>query len=353
MHTDAYELLAQALDRLPNGFPRTKSGVELHILKRIFSPQETLITSNMTSTRETADVIACRANLREEEVEAKLKAMLKRGIIWGAKSRKDGLWKFRLAPYVVGFWESQLETLDHELAHLCEQYWLEGGAEGIMRYQPAIHRVVPALQALKTEYILPYDDIKPLILESKSFEVRDCICRKQKDLVNDRKCDFPLKICFNFSPIDRPANQYTISREETLRLLDEAEEIGLVHTVRNVAEGVTYVCNCCGCCCAVLRGISEFGVEGGVAKANYYAVVDPEECTACGTCEDRCQVDACHVGGDVSVVDLSKCIGCGICVTGCPNEAIKLKLKTDAAIVPPPTNFEAWEQERLRNRGLL
>ena len=105
MHSDTYELLAQALDQLPNGFPRTKSGVELQILKKIFSPQETLIASNMTGTSETADIIADRANLPEEEVEAKLKAMRQKGIIRGAKSRKDGVWKFRLAPYVVGFWE--------------------------------------------------------------------------------------------------------------------------------------------------------------------------------------------------------------------------------------------------------
>ena len=31
-----YEQLADALDRLPNGFPRTPTGVEIRILKKIF-----------------------------------------------------------------------------------------------------------------------------------------------------------------------------------------------------------------------------------------------------------------------------------------------------------------------------
>ena len=44
---------------------------------------------------------------------------------------------------------------------------------------------------------------------------------------------------------------------------------------------------------------------------------------------------------------------CGICVTGCPNEAVKLNLRADAEITPPPSNYKAWEQERLRNRDLL
>lgn len=177
MNADAYEQLARALDLLPGGFPRTKSGVELQILKKIFSPEEALVASNMTGTGETADAIAGRANLPKEEIEERLKAMLGRLMIWG--SNRDGTWTFRLAPFVIGFYEEQWEVMDHEFAHLVEQYFNEGGTAGIMRPQPALHRVVPAQQAVKTEYILPYDDIKPLILQAKSFELRDCICRKQ------------------------------------------------------------------------------------------------------------------------------------------------------------------------------
>ena len=242
--------------------------------------------------------------------------------------------------------------MDHELAHLCEQYWNEGGAEGIMRPQPALQRVVPAQRALQTEFILPYDDIKSLILQAKGFDLRDCICRKQQDLLGTRKCDFPLDVCLTFSMRERPAGPHSITQEEALRVLDRAEEVGLVHSVSNFARGMFYVCNCCGCCCAVLRGITQFGIEHSVAKANYYAVVDLEECNGCGICEDRCQVNACSVD-DVATIDLKKCIGCGLCVTGCPNEAVKLKLRPDAEIVPPPDNYKAWEQERLHNRGLM
>lgn len=243
-------------------------------------------------------------------------------------------------------------ALDHELAHLCEQYWTDGGAAGIMRYDPALHRVVPAWQALEKEIILPYDDVKELILQSKSFEVRDCICRKQQDLVGNRQCDFPLSNCLNFVPMERPEGPHSVTYDEALKVLDEAEEVGLVHCVSNVAKGVFYVCNCCGCCCAVLRGITQFGIEHSVARANYYAVVDTEQCAGCRTCEERCQVGACSVEDSVSVVDLGKCIGCGLCVTGCPNEAVTLRLRPDAEIIPPPDNYKAWEQQRLHNRGL-
>ena len=350
MSADAYEKLAHALDLLPGGFPRTGSGVELEILKKIFSSEEAPVASNMTGTSETADAIAGRSKLPQEETDARLKAMVGRGIIWGSK--RDGIKRFRLAPFAVGFYEEQWDIMDHELAHLCEKYWSEGGAEGIMSYEPALHRVVPAQGAVKTEFILPYDDIKPLILQAKTFELWDCICRKQQDLLENRKCDFPLNVCLNFSVKERPMGPHSITQEEALKVLNQAEEVGLVHTVNNVAKGVFYVCNCCGCCCGILRGITQFGIEQSVAKANYYAVVDPELCLACGICEERCQVHACSVD-EVSIIDLTKCIGCGICVTGCPNEAVKLNLRPDAEIIHPPDNYKAWEQQRLKERGLL
>lgn len=350
MNANAYERLASALDLLPGGFPRTRSGVELRILKRIFSLEEALVASHMTGTSETADVIASRANLPGEETELRLNEMVDRGLVWGSK--RDGKRRFRLAPYVVGFYEEQWDVMDHELAHLCEQYLNEGGAEGIMRPEPALHRVVPAQRALRTEFILPYDDIKPLILGGKSFELRDCICRKQRDLLDKRICDFPLEVCLTFSMKERPAGAHSIGQKRALEVLDRTEEVDLVHTVSNVAQGIFYVCNCCGCCCQVLRGITQFGIEHSVAKANYYAVVNAELCSGCGICKERCQVHACIVD-EVSVIDLTKCIGCGLCVTGCPNEAVKLQLRPEAKIVHPPDDYKAWERQRLKSRGLL
>ena len=351
MNTDVYARLARALDNLPGGFPATESGVERQILRKIFSPEEALVANNLTGTSETVEAIAGRAGLPEEEVEKRLRAMQSRGIIWG--SQKDGIRKFRLAPYIVGIYEAQVEVMDHDLSHLFEQYWNEGGLAGIMRYQPALHRVVPAQQALKKEVILPYDDVKQLLLQAVSFELRDCICRKQQDLVDNRKCDFPVKNCLTFSVKEKPMGPQSVTQAAALQALDQAEEVGLVHTVSNIAAGVHYVCNCCGCCCTILRGITQFGIEHSVARANYYAVVNPEECNGCGTCEERCQVGACRVENDVAVVDLTRCLGCGLCVTGCPDEAVKLELKPDSEIITPPENYNAWEQARLQNRGLL
>jgi ferredoxin len=242
--------------------------------------------------------------------------------------------------------------MDHEFAHLVEVYLENGGAEGIMKPQPALHRVVPTQDSVKSEWILPYDDIKVMLAKAKSFRVRDCICRVQQDMLNNRRCEFPVRNCVTFSPVERTGHPNDITKEKAIAILDEAEEVGLVHCVSNVIQDIFYVCNCCGCCCGVLRGIVDWGIGESVARANYHAVIDADECTACGICVDRCQVKAIVLEEDAAVVDSTKCIGCGLCVTGCPVGASRLDRVADAELLHPPEDFSAWETKRLEYRGL-
>ena len=344
MIDQAYEDLAGVLDRLPGGFPRTETRVEIAILQRLFEPEEAGLAAHLAAETEIVEAIAGRAGLDAKVAKSMLKAMYKKGLIEAVfdKTGVKPAWKFSLMPLVVGFYEEQWETMDHDLAHLFEHYWTEGGAAGIMKYSPALHRVVPAQDAVKREYILPYDEIVPLIERSEYFELRDCVCRKQQELLDKRKCDFPLDMCMIFIPIKRPLGPHSITKEQALDVLRRAEKVGLVHTVANVAKGVYYVCNCCGCCCGILRGITEFGIESSVAKANYLAIVDPGVCTGCGLCAGRCQVNAITLANGVAVADESLCIGCGLCRTTCESGAMHMERKPDASIIAPPTDRREW-----------
>jgi Na+-translocating ferredoxin:NAD+ oxidoreductase subunit B len=346
-----YERLADSLNKLPNSFPRTESKIEITLLKKIFLPEEAFLAGQLTGKEETISIISQRAGLSEEETANRLKAMMERGFVRGNSAEGT----FRLSPFIVGIYEDQLDRMDHELAHLIEEYFDQGGVD-IMRPQPAIHRVIPAQKGVKTEWILPYDKLREIMMSCNTFRVRDCICRLQQDLEGSRKCTFPLHVELIFytgKESTEPPVAPFVTKEEALAVLNKTEKIGLVHTVSNVAEGIYYVCNCCGCCCGILRGITEFGIEKSVAAANYYSVIDPDKCEACGTCIKRCQMHAITSGSDeISVVDRVKCIGCGLCVTGCPANVARLERKAEDEIVNPPKNFSAWEHDRLVNRGL-
>ncbi len=378
MDVDVYERLATTLDGLANGFPRTESGVELRILGRVFTRDEAEVAAALTGRPAAAAEVARRAGLEAAATQETLARLAERGLVWtathgaGDATAADGAGdataaadgagdataaadgpRYRLAPFIVGLYEAHMhDTRDPEFARLVEQYLTGGGAIGIMSPQPAIHRVVPARAATETEWVLPYDDVRAILETATSFRLEECVCRIQQDELGTRRCDFPLESCLWFSFAESAHVEGALSREQALAALDEAERIGLVHTVSNVAAGIGYVCNCCGCCCGLLRGINDWGIAQSVAQANYYAEIDAETCTACGTCQERCQVGAIAAADDgVRVVERERCIGCGLCVTGCPDEAANLRRKPEDEIVPPPATFGTWERRRLAARG--
>jgi len=350
MADSPYVALASALDRLPNGYPRTESGVEILILRKLFTPEEAALVALLGREPVAPEAVAERAGAPMAEIRRRLLNLARRRLIWPGKG--EGGLVFRLAPFVVGIYEAQTETIDHELAHLIEDYMAQGGIEGIMGLRPSLTRVVPSRGSVKSEWILPYDDVKALLLDAKAFSARDCICRKGQDLLGRRACSAPIRTCLGISPTPRESQPEDISREEAFVILDQAEEAGLVHTVSNMLAGSSYICNCCGCCCAVLRGITEYGLEHSVAAANYRSSVDAESCTGCELCVDRCQVKAITMRDGIAVVDARKCIGCGLCASGCAAGAASLARKPEPEIVQPPADYAAWERERLANRGL-
>jgi len=350
MSNTAYEHLARALDALPNGFPRTPSGVEIRLLAKILSPEEARLASHLTGKREPVETIARRADMSPRDAGRELVDLAKRGVVWSGEV--DGSVGFRLAPFIVGIYEAQLGIMDEEFARLFEQYMEEGGATGIMQPLPSLHRVLPSQGVIEPDRILPYDDVRAIIERAKTFRVRGCICRVQQDLIGQRKCDFPLENCIIIYESERPPSPDDISKERAIEILDETEKVGLVHTTANVVDDITYICNCCGCCCGILRGFNEWGIDEAIARANYLALVDTESCTGCEICVQRCQVGAMSMNDGAAHVNPERCIGCGLCVTGCPSDAVNLKRKPDAEIIDPPSDYATWERERLRNRGL-
>lgn len=59
-----YFKLRKRLDQLPIGYPKTESGVEIRILKHLFTPQEAAIAIDLSYLPETADTIYMRIKKR-------------------------------------------------------------------------------------------------------------------------------------------------------------------------------------------------------------------------------------------------------------------------------------------------
>jgi ferredoxin len=349
MSDEVYRRLARHLDELPNRFPETRSGVEFRLLAKVFAPEEAALALVMGLTPESFQTIAARAGLDPKETRNTLKRMTAKGLLDLRKGQ--GEFTYALRPFVVGFYEGQLPRMDAEMAGLFEQYYhdTEGG---VLRSTPALHRVIPVERTIPFQVsIHPYERASVLIESARSWAVRECICRKQRRLL-DKGCRHPLETCIVFAPVEnafaRSAVDRAITKEEALRILQDTEEAGLVHSSGNYRDGHEYICNCCTCCCGIMRGIAEYGIMTAVARSDFRIAVERESCTACEACLERCQFKALSMAGDAVVPDLQRCVGCGLCVLACPTGALRLEPRPADEVSSPPRDIEEWRAWRQR-----
>jgi Pyruvate/2-oxoacid:ferredoxin oxidoreductase delta subunit len=268
--------------------------------------------------------------------------------------RGEGEFVFALKPFVVGFYETQLGRMDDEMAALFEQYFSESQG-GILRDAPALHRVIPVGQAVPFQIeIHPYERANALLEGALSWGVRECICRVQQRLVG-KGCERPVETCLVFAPVENAFDRSTVDRvitkEEALQILLATEEAGLVHTAGNYRDGIDYICNCCTCCCGILRGIAEFGIMTAVARSDFHVVVEKEACSGCGACIERCQFNALSTAGAAVVVDYNTCMGCGLCVESCATDGLHLVRRPSGEIAQPPANIDEWRSQRIALQG--
>ena len=329
--SNVYERLRERLDMFPQGFPKTKSGVELEILQRLFTPDEAEIMLHLRPLPENVPTIEERAGEDETELGETLYDMSRRGLLMRYRA-PDGEIYYILVPWVVGIWEFQLNNMTQDNIKLYEKYYQEGLVPSRRNQKIGGFRVIPIEEEIEgSTEIEPYEKVSQIIDSNTRFAVAECICRKERRMAGNG-CDKLLEACMSFGPA---ADFYIenglgreISKKEARQILQKAEEDGLIHCSSNTAGNKTFICNCCGCCCKVLTQVTKYGNPQAVARSNYYATKDQETCTTCGTCVERCQVNAIQIENDYTVIDRDRCIGCGLCVSTCPTGSITMVHKS-------------------------
>ena len=284
----------------------------------------------------TTSEISQKTGFPEGTIKTVLESLFNRGLIF--KTKKGEELKYYRVKNIFQMHDATVLTpgvsrkvLDLWKAYM-EKEWPGYGRKITDSLPASMLRVIPVNEAIEPESrILAYDDVMKLVENAKTLSVTKCSCR-----VIDGACGKPLEVCIQ---VDRAA-EYSLergtgralSKSEAIEILKMCEKEGLVHVADNRQVLGHVICNCCKDCC--LNWSVMTGPKKWVVPSRFTAVVDPDLCTGCETCAERCFFDAIAVNDDLAVVSAEKCMGCGVCTICCPTEALRLKEVRAADFVP-------------------
>ena len=381
INTELYEKLRRVLSKGDNvvgtgeAVPLPKNKACQKLLTNMYTEEEAMIiTTCFTEGGEIKTLVALKklTGIPREELKKKLEKMLEKG-----KIRKAGPYYFIL-PYSPGGFDAYfIASRDdpEKMKKVAEAHWelidsglnFEGSASNLGRF-----RVMPAMDS-KTglievnqpvdfeNQILPYETIMEHI---KTFPepfalLYRCPCRQVTKLIGE-PCKVTDEINCMISGIAahnaiEHGTARQVSREKFIEHLKKAEKAGLVHQTTNVQSNSFFFCNCCSCCCGILKTIRKYRNYGAITKSNFEPNIDRDLCILCEKCMNICPMEAIYhhwphqddLSDNYMKIRLDYCIGCGLCASHCPSDAISLlKVRN----YEPPENRQELLETLKQNR---
>jgi electron transport complex protein RnfB len=360
--TKVYRNLQRYLDRMPISYPATESGVEIRILKHLFTPEEAEIALQLSMIPEPLERIYKRlkkSGMSIEQLRKNLDQMVYKGSIYGGKENEKKV--YGSMPLAIGMYEFQVERLTEDFAKDFLQYLDEKFANEVGKTKIPLLRTIPVEKSIPVPekyQVSNYDNVRYLVENAGGeIAVANCVCRQTKDLAGESCTRTDLReTCIITSPEE--ADYYVnvgigryITKEEALNILEKAQEAGLILQPVN-AERPEAICCCCGDCCGLLTSIKKFPRPADYYASNFYAEVAPDLCSGCQICVDNCQMEAVAMNDGVAAISLDRCIGCGNCVVTCDSNAIHLK-KKNMEQPPPKTMNDMYTKILMKKVGKL
>ena len=350
---NAYHRLAERINRFPQGAP--PSELLYGILRMLFSEKEAELVSLLPIRPFDARKAAAVWNVAERQAAGILDGLADRGILLDIV--ENGNRVYILPPPMAGFFEFSLMRLRADLDQkaLSELYYQYINVEedfikalfvagGTQLGRALVHE--PALPADGGFHVLDYERASHIIRTATHIGIAMCYCRHKMGHMG-RACDAPMDICMTFN---RPAASLIrhgiirpVTVSECMDLLERAYEHNLVQFGENVQRQVSFICNCCGCCCEAMIAARKFAHLHPVHTTNFLPVVDEGACTGCGRCVGVCPIGAVALLSAADPkkrtkkkarIDEDACLGCGVCVRNCKAGAMTLEGRPERVITP-------------------
>ena len=349
---EGYTHLVDRLNRFPLGAPPSQTLYQ--ILSLLFTPKEAELVSLLPIKPFSVDVAARNWKTTLHEAQTILDTLCSKALLMDIEL--EGKSTYALPPPMAGFFEFSLMRTgghvdQHLISELFHQYLNveEDFIKALFSGETKPGRTFVNENALSDEntlHVLDYERASEVIQSSAFMGVGMCYCRHKKQHLGEA-CDAPMDICMTFGSTAHSLSKHGYSRlidkSEGMDLLALAREHKLVQFGENTQKDVSFICNCCGCCCEALTSARRFAFLNPVETTNFLPKVDALTCKGCGKCAQACPVEAMsmvstnepqHAKRMKAQVDTSRCLGCGVCVTACKSDALSLVSLAKRVITP-------------------
>lgn len=366
------EIYDRFIDWLKNSWHDLPVTDELvSFVRTMYTPDSAALLTGMAFFGHTdIEEYARKRQMDPAELREKLDALAKRGVVF--RFIRDGVARYRLNNMFFvamrsAFWPGRTDELTKSAAPMANRYF----ADFFDQWKDVHHkglRTVPINGTIEdTRRVLPYDDVVKIVNDRRYWSVSHCACKHRRNVDPDTPdCQYPTEVCLHFDRLGRYIVENgmgrEITREETLEILRQAAEAGLVHGASTWQDQVDTICNCDKCCCMWFQTYHVLKHSGSLDPSNYRAQFSHERCKGCGLCVKRCPMEAVRLEespeadnktGKVAVLNSEVCIGCGVCAYKCPGEAIVLEQREE--IQEPPKDarefMKCWFEDREAARA--
>ncbi|MFA6317621.1 MAG: 4Fe-4S dicluster domain-containing protein [Elusimicrobiota bacterium] len=372
----AYRSLTDRINLFSQGAPPHR--LLYRILEMLFSEKEAAFVAKMPIKPFTARQAAKLSGLREAEAGRMLEALASRTVLLDVET--DGETTYFLPPPMAGFFEftlmkvrgdidqKLLSELFHQYINEEEDFIRELMACGetnlgrIFVNEPAVDASLGRGESLT---VMDWERASEAVERAKDIGIGLCYCRHKASHVG-RACGAEMRNCMAFNStatsLIRHGHIERVDKKEALDILRRSQEQGLVQFGENARETVSFICNCCGCCCEVLVAAKRFGMLTNVNTTGFLPKVDARLCDGCGRCVTACPVEAMGMvsANDPKLparrkarLDERICLGCAVCLRACSRNALSLTPRLERKITPVTSVHKyvlmAIERGKLQN----